>query len=149
MHVDVEVATWHRYAQVDERVGVFRQDVLVSRLDGLLDGRALDQPVVDEQDELGPLLSRGAGDGSDWIGRVEKGKRQTGRNTGRNSQTDRQAGNQADSQPHHSHMITRLVMLTNASLRTYLGAVVGSGYEPLRPEREPRRLVCHAGGGGG
>ena len=59
VHVDVEVAAWHRYPQVDEGVGVLRKDVLVSRFDGLFDGRALDQSVVDEEYELGPLSGEG------------------------------------------------------------------------------------------
>lgn len=115
MHVDVEVAAWHRYPQVDEGVGTLRKDVLVSRFDGPLDGRALDQPVVDEEDELGPLSGEGWVTGRFGLGgsRTEKGgrmgiKRQDRqretqkdkeiRQTKREREAERQRGRQAGRQ---------------------------------------------------
>lgn len=53
--VDVEVSAWHGDPEIDEGMRALGEDVLVGSLDGLLDRGALDQPVVDEQDKVGPL----------------------------------------------------------------------------------------------
>ena len=63
MNVDVQVPTGHGNPQVDEGVCVLGQDIFVGRLHRLLDGSALDKPIVDEEDKIRSLGWETDGDG--------------------------------------------------------------------------------------